>query len=460
MLGFESAPRFTGPHAIPNIALPPFSPTQCFPYTPTVFDPVTFSGFEIQWGMDNHPKTPYAEAFNVSFQHEFLGGFTFEEAHVGRLGRHLLQQVDLAEPVDFVDPGGAGDYFSAARILSKEVDAAPFGTEQYGIFAGNNQKVNNHISAIPYFEHVFPYMANQDYAGESATQAIFNNVWAPERYTNGETLSLAFMDIFGIFAGSPNTGPGSPPSTFWNSQFSSLYSLTSIGTSSYNALQFTLRHPASHGLTVDFGYTFSKSLDIGSEAERANQINPGADDAFTNTATQNTWNPKLNKGPSDFDTHSLFTADWVYAFPVGRGKAVLGGSNAVADALIGGWQWAGLARWTSGLPFTLESPAFPTNYNNPGMAIQTAPFKPKKSIVGGVPRLIDTATATSINNGIYFGGPLIRLPYAGEAGQRNNYRGDGYMDIGSSLTKSWNLAERAKLKIRRRGLQHYELGAF
>jgi hypothetical protein len=46
--------------------------------------------------------------------------------------------------------------------------------------------------------------------------------------------------------------------------------MDSIGNSSYNALQFTLRHPASHGLTVDVSYTFSKSLDLGSETERSN----------------------------------------------------------------------------------------------------------------------------------------------------------------------------------------------
>jgi len=440
-VGFEDAPRFTGPHNIPNISLPPFAPTQSFPYTPPV------ENFGINWGMDNRIKTPYAESYNVSFQHELPAGFTFEEAYVGRFGRHLLQQLDLAEPVDYVDPGGAGDYFSNARILSKEVDAAPFGTEQYGIFAGNTQKVNNNVPAIPYFEHVFPYMANQDYEGESATQAIFNNAWAPERYSNGETLALAICDVFGIFPGSPNYSEGSPTSTFWTDQFSSLYSQASIGTSSYNALQFTLRHPSSHGLTVDVGYTFSKSIDLASETERANQINPGGDDAFTNTAIQNTWNPKLNKGPSDFDTHSLFTTDWVYALPVGRGKAALGNANAVAEALIGGWQWAGLARWTSGLPFTLESPAYPTNYNNPGMAIQTAPFKVKRQFLSGIPHVIDPATATSINNGIYFGGPLIRLPYAGEAGQRNNFRGDGYMAIDSSVTKTWKIAELAELKL-------------
>jgi hypothetical protein len=67
--------------------------------------------------MDNHIKTPYAESFNFSFQHQLPAGFTFEEAYVGRLGHHLLQELDLAEP-DYVDPAGGGDYF-AARILSR-----------------------------------------------------------------------------------------------------------------------------------------------------------------------------------------------------------------------------------------------------------------------------------------------------------------------------------------------------
>jgi hypothetical protein len=56
------------------------------------------------------------------------------------------------------------------------------------------------------------------------------------------------------------------------------------------------------------------------------------------------------------------------ALPVGRGKPYLASINPVVDAWIGGWQWARLAHWTSGLPFTLEAPAYPSNYNNPGFA--------------------------------------------------------------------------------------------
>jgi hypothetical protein len=402
--------------------------------------------------MDNRIKTPYAEAYNFSVQRLLPGGSTFEAAYVGRLGHHLLQELDLSEPTDFVDPSGGGDYYSAARILSQEVDAAPFGTftftnpasiNLYGSTT-NRQKINSAIAAIPFFEHVFPYMQGTDYGGESATQAIFNNAWAPERYTNGETLSLAFLDVFGIWPGSPFAG-GPNQSTFWSDQFSSLYSMDSVGNSSYNALQFTLRHPASHGLTVDVSYTLSKSLDYGSETERSN-IFTQVDDAYTNFAIQNTWNPKLNKGVSDFDTRSLVTADWVYALPVGRGKPVLGNSNRVVDIFLGGWQWAGLGRWTSGLPFSLESPAYPTNYDNPAMSFNVGHIHTHRNITNGVPHAFDSTTAAAISSGIFSGNP-IRLPYAGEAGDRNVFRGDGYFDIDSSLTKSWNLGDWAKLKF-------------
>lgn len=430
VLGYENAPRFTGPNSIPNIPIASYPSTLTYPSEPPA------AGFGIDWGIDNHLKTPYAEAYDFSIQHEFPGGWVMEQDYIGRFGRHLLQQLDLAEPVDYVDPNGGGDYFGNAAVLSKEVDEAPS-------FGPNGVKVNNNIAPIPYFEHVFPYMKNTDYAGESATQAIFNNVWAPQRYTNGETLALAIMDVFPVFPGSP--GVTGTPSTFWTDQFSSLYAWDSIGTSSYNALQFKLRHPPVHGLTVDVGYTLAKSLDIGSETERANQIG-NTDGAYTNFAIQNTWNPKLNKGPSDFDVRNMVTGDWVYVLPVGRGKAFLSNSNRVVDAFLGGWQWAGLGRWTTGLPFTIQSAAWATNYNDPGFAIRTAPIQLHRNITDGVPHAMDAATVSAIGNGLFFGN-TIRLPYAGEAGERNDFYGDGYFDIDSSLTKRWSLGESGALKI-------------
>ncbi len=436
LFGFENAPRFTGPNNIPAISLPAVSSTISFPYEAPV------DNFEIAWGLDNRLKTPYSYAFNLSLQHQLPGGFVMEEAYVGRLGRHLIQQLDMAEPTDYVDPKGGGDYFSNARLLSAAVDAAPFGTVvDYDCPSGCTQKANSNIQPIQYFEDVFPYMKNLDYTGESATQAIFNNAWAPERYTNGETFSLVMLDFapYGFFPGIPTQ------SRFFSNQFSSLYADDTIGTSSYNALQVTLRHPTSHGLTIDLNYTFSKSLDLGSETERASQEG-NTDDAYTNFAIQNTWNPKLNKGVSDFDTHSLISADWVYALPVGRGQRFLASGHRVLNFFIGDWQFAGLLRWTSGLPFSLESPAFPTNYNNPAMAFNLGQVHVRRNFSNGIYHAFTPTTVTNINNGIYFG-QYIRLPYAGEAGQRNDFRGDGYFDIDASLRKTWTVLNKYDLMV-------------
>ncbi len=80
------------------------------------------------------------------------------------------------------------------------------------------------------------------------------------------------------------------------------------------------------------------------------------------------------------------------------------------------------------------------------MGVVTSPVQVKKHIVDGVPQVFAGNSANDINNGVYNGTP-IRLPYPGEAGQRNNFRGDGYFDIDTALAKTWNLHEEMRLKF-------------
>jgi len=421
-LTYENVPRFTGPHDLPNIYTgPPPAASETYPYAPAD------ESFLITWGVDNKLKTPYSEAFNFSLQRELPGGFTLETAYLGRLGRHLLQQIDLAEPVNYVDPQGGGDYFTNGALLSKIED-------QNG---GNSANV----PTIPYFEDVFPQLANYDYMGESATQAIYNNEWG-YRYSYGETQALADLDFYCAYT--CPTGPnGNPINKFWQSQFSSLYAWDSIGMSYYNALQVIIRHPSHKGLSADFNYTFSKSIDMGSDVERASfNANGGGFGPI-----QNSWNPSLNKGVSDFDTRHLITADWAYAIPVGRGRQYLANSNHLVDALIGGWQFAGLGRWSSGIPFSVYEPGWGTNWELEGWGVPATNVKLRKHLTTGanpVEQVFDNPSA--INNGVN-SGAVIRYPYPGEAGARNPFRGDGYFDIDSSLSKTWSVQEWAKIKL-------------
>jgi hypothetical protein len=427
----QNTPRFTGAHAIPSLTgCPGSASTVTYPFTPSTQDGCDFA---VTWGIDSRLKTPYSYSFDFSVQRELPGGFVAEANYVGRLGRHLLEQVDLAEPVNLVDKQGGGDYFTAGTALSKVVDA----NGGCGPSSGAVGCAVPTVQAIQYFEDMFPQMKGFDYSGENATQAIYNNEWAPLRHDYGETTALSDLDIYCSYYTCPNG------TQFFQKQFSSLYAWSSIGTSSYNALQITLRHPQRHGFTADVNYTLSKSLDMGSGAERSNEKST---DAFGGMGIQNSWNPKLNKAVSDFDTRHLITIDWVYALPLGTGKAVLGSANKVVDAVVGGWQWSGLSRWASGLPFSVYEPGFTTNYEQPGYGVATSKVKIKRHIVNGVPQVFAGDTATAINNGVYTGSPM-RMPYPGEAGQRNAFRGDGYFDIDSSLAKTWELREEMKLKF-------------
>jgi hypothetical protein len=416
----ETAPRFTGVRSLPGIDVGPTPPsTATFPYTPPM------NSFAESFTVDNHLKTPYSEVMDFSIQREIPGGFTLEAAYVGRLGRHLLQQVDLAEATNFVDPQSGMDYFTAGTLLSKMVDA-------------NHGDPHAQVQAIPYWENLFPNLARN---GQSATQFIYTNEWSQYRYTTGETTATADIDFFCIY-GCQTDAQGHNISHFWQNQFATLYAWSSIGSSYYNAGQLTLRHTASHGLQFDLGYTLSKSLDMGSDAERASEASSNG--SFSSIL--NSWRPQLNRGPSDFDTRHLITLDWVYTLPFGRGRAYLASSNRVLNAAIGGWQWSGLTRWTSGLPFSVTEPGWSTNWHIQSYGVRTGHVGVHKHLdQNGEPQVFTNVAA--LNSGITGNGSPIRLPYPGEAGERNNFRGDGYFGTDSGLSKSWNAGESKSLRF-------------
>jgi hypothetical protein len=410
------SPRFLDRHTLPFSNATP-AQHLTFPYTP---NNTAATGFAITYGIDSKIKTPYTEAFDFSVQQQLPGGFTLETNYVGRLGRHLLQSLDIAEPTDFVDPQGGGDYYTASTTLEKIADA-------------NGQDPTVNVQPIPYFEHMFPQLAGVAGPNASATQTFYSYETTYNRTTYGGTEDIADVDFFCFY------GCSGPP-RFWQSQFASLYAISSIGRSAYNALQMSLHHPTSHGLKFDINYTFSKSIDWGSDTERGGP-NGG------NSAILNTWRPQLNRAVSDFDTRNLITADLIDQLPFGRGKALLTHAGPVTNAIIGGWQLSGIIRVSSGLPFSFYEPGYTTDWQDPSFAVVSNKqgfIKQRYFDSSGNPQYF--SNPSTLNNGIYTGGP-IRLPYAGEAGQRNPFRGDGYFNLDSGLAKSWQLERYGALKF-------------
>jgi hypothetical protein len=417
-----------------SIINPP--PGGSFPVTPP---PTAFS---ITWGLDDKLKTPYSHVFDFSITRELPSGFVFEAAYVGRLGRRLLQEDDLAMPLDIRDPKSGMDYFKATTMLTK---AAVAGTDI------------SQLAPIPYWENLFPSAAGNLGFGTpgksshlgcapgdsvsatnyTATQAMYDMYSC---FPFNETSGLFVADLLCLPACSQLAGQpaGGQPFNFFDPQWSSLYAWRSIGNASYHAAQFMLRHATSHGLSLDFNYTFSKSIDIGSNAERINQF-----EGFgLGSQIINSWQPNALRAVSDFDTHHQITTNWIYELPVGRGKAFGGDLHGVSQAVLGGWNLSGLARWTSGYPFGVGPGLgfWSTNWELTSSAFQTSPVKTGTFIdANGNPNVFSNFAAATNS---------FRKAFPGESGQRNELRGPGFFSIDLGLGKSWKTTESQALTFR------------
>jgi len=443
----DNSPRFTGLNSVPAGVLVP-TPSGGFPKLAPTGLP---EGATTYWGVDDKMKTPYAHVFNLTVSRALKGDFVLETSYIGRLGRRLLQEEDLAMPLDLRDPKSGTDYFAAATKFSKMAAA------------GTPVSAVNTSNAGSYWENVFPAAAqfpgyngllpaSQLYGCQSiplgsvgstvtVTQAMYD-AWGCNLHN--ETLPLIFADIpgyFGIpgacFPLCPSINGKVTPNTFFDPQFTSLYAWRNAGTSSYNGLQVTLRHAMTHGLQWDFNYTYSKSIDIGSEAERVNAY----DAYYQANQIINSWSPAQLRGVSDWDTTHQLNTNWVYNLPIGRASRVGATSPKWVNAIIGGWQWSGLARWTSGFPTTVETfTSFPTNWYLPSTAILSGPKPATGSYVdqNGNPNLFKNPATAQTD---------FRYSYPGESGQRNELRGPGFFGIDNALNKSWQVRESQALKF-------------
>jgi hypothetical protein len=411
-----------------------------FPVTPPSGVDAT-GGFAIYWGMDDKLKTPYSHVFNFSFTRDLGHNFAIEASYVGRLGRHLLQETDLALPQDIVDTASKTDYFAAATKLSKLAYA---GTPVSDVTTAN---------AGTYWEDLFPAAAgpaaSQLYgcssiplgnlgANITATQAMYDTFACN---VGDEIVALQFADTptFGTCFPACSQLPGQSGPTEYNffmPQFSSMWGWRSSGNSSYNALNLSLRHALSHGVQFDVNYTFSKSIDVGSNAERINvfDVNGGNVGGFSSQVI-NSWAPNQLRAVSDFDLRHQINSNWVIDLPFGRGKKFGSGMGRLADAVVGGWTLTGIFHWTSGLPFSVfPGNGWSTNYNLTGEAIEVGnPGKVgvHRDALGNPTMFVDSNVAIS----------AFRHPYPGEGGQRNELRGPGYFGIDAGIDKDWKIKE-------------------
>ncbi|HXN94425.1 MAG TPA: carboxypeptidase-like regulatory domain-containing protein [Candidatus Acidoferrales bacterium] len=502
----EDLPRIAGINTIPTFNFPPNggTPTQFlqsppipgFPQVPGVTSQANL------WANDDTLKTPHAYAVDFSVGRELPKRFSLQVSYVGRFGHRLLTQRDLSQPLDIVDPKTGIDYYRAAAALSNlarsfavannngqptnfysavitpaqisSVTAAMLGpTSQYWVDmlpplrAGATAYAD--LLSKPGFAVPFPAANSTD----SLLQAVFDLYYNPALSVIGdEIVGLADIDSYGglgdnsssltpyFFNGPSSQLPGLCPGPFCQSgkflsnQAFSMYGWSSVGTSNYHALQVSLRKQLSHGLQFDFNYTFSKSIDITSAASRVGFSVYGYQNiGLVGTRLANAFSPNLARAVSDFDLTHQMNLNWIADLPVGKGRALARGANGIQDAFIGGWQLSGLARWTSGFPFSVDGgQRWPTDWFLTAISQMTA--RPKTGVFkqnGSVSVFADPVAAQSD----------FTLPLPGGVGSRNVLRGDGFASWDMSLGKRWKLPrESQSLQFRWEGFNVPNLTRF
>jgi hypothetical protein len=128
------------------------------------------------------------------------------------------------------------------------------------------------------------------------------------------------------------------PRTYGNNPYGAFYVMqeNSSGYSNYNALQTSFRVNGWHGITSVVNYVWSRSMDNSSDGE---DFEPNA--AQPNNSTQ----PNLEYGPSNFNITNRFT--WVFAYDLPK----MGGGH---QRLKNGWGINSVVTLQSGQPFQMN----------------------------------------------------------------------------------------------------------
>lgn len=423
---FSTAPRYDG--TFPDL---PDAPEGGFPFTPPVNRAISGSGI----GTASNLTAPYSIPLTATFSREVPGGMMFEIGYAGRIGRNLLAQHDPASPLIFFKDSASGqtlaDAFQANRALF----------ESQGL---TNEMVAADPSLVPmqpFFENMFPALTNYAIDGSASANFFYvNNNWGRE--SELDTLDQLDRQI-SPFGGDYQDGATfancivvTGCHTFFGQQFSALRTWENIGSSDFHGMTISLRMPSTKGLTFDFNYTWSHSIDNGSAAEGNLTSTTNTDVAGANSTNGNivnTFRRDQSRGDSDFDIRQQFNMNFIYELPFGRGKSIGSGAGGVLNSLIGGWQLSGLMRYRTGLPFDIANGSrWSTNFYGSGRALLNAPVETQGGADNsdGVPGVFADSRGTATN---------MSFNQTGSIGPRNVFRADDLFNTDLALGKRFNL---------------------
>jgi hypothetical protein len=350
--------------------------------------------------------------------------------------------------------GGYGIFYNApgAITLANEIEAPPFEpelsftpntfTNPYGGTGYTDPFPYPYLNpgVNPYF--VFPA---QYYAPDPKLKNAFVqqfNVNVQHEFPKDFLVQAGYVGSLGnrLWDGyQANAAPYSAGGTAANAQsrrpflpqyYGGITRIASIGSSNYNSLQITARKRLSAGYTMQFAYTYAKSLDVGSyaDADGATEQNPASPIAG-------------EYAKSDFNQTQLFRLNGVWNLPQFKNLGVLRYG-------VGGWEVSGIVNYSSGYPFSVT-----TGSSAPWLGAGRDIGSLRLNLTGTNPCAgcgsKDSWATTGYFSKAAYASPLVAPAVYGTFGNsgRNSLAGPSYFDTDMSLVKNFPLLHRSESKV-------------
>lgn len=268
----------------------------------------------------------------------------------------------------------------------------------------------------------------------------YNEVWnlaVQKSVSQNTTFSAQYVGSRTVHADSstalnlPMPGPGAVQA---RRPFPNLNSFSSIrwdGWAAFNALTVEASHRVSQGLSFDFSYTLSHSIDDASDAGPTNAELNLPQNIYAN-------NLAVEKASSSFDHRNRFVGNVLYDLPFA--KSTSGWVRTVAA----GWRVSGILITQSGAPFTVNlSPS--SDVSNIGLVNGNNLERP--NVTFGANNGPNDGPKTARE---WFNTAAFSLPAAFTFGNdpRNSVLGPGFVNLDMSLQKLWQLRESMGLQFR------------
>lgn len=302
-------------------------------------------------GVNPNIRTPYVIEWNLAVQREIGKRITVEARYVGNHSVKLYRWWDTNE-LNLRNSPYTYNGNSVANILTEFKDAqnnlnvclannaackAAAGITSSSTFSNfRNWGLSGQVP-LPILDALFRGFTNTSTSGYGSTGFITNlQTNAAGSMFNTLRTSNTYLANRGAF----------PLNFFVANPWATLSSvMDNSAWSYYNGLEVEVRRRFSNGLFFQANWTWSRAI---------------SSQAFgTSQSESQPWlsllNPSLDKFRSPLDQRHAIAANFIYPLPFGKGQSFFRDSSGVLDKIIGNWQLQGVARITTGSPFTISS---------------------------------------------------------------------------------------------------------